>query len=329
MLRHLIGGPRFVFHVHGAAVDRRLKRSRRDPSGIRPAFQIYAVQQGQHLFQRNGTVQIDEGVGRGVVPAVGGEERLRGQVGDVFGIASGDEPVGRVREQTAVQRVDGQLVRIGESPFHLVEDNAPELHVAVLTEFVMPALLAEDLRLVVDGGTEDGVKVNTDKIHEVRFIPAADGIHGLVLECQGIEKSVQGAFHKLHERLLHGIAGGTAEHGMLEDMENAGVVLGQGGKGDGEGLVVVRAVQPDQIQTGPPVYHPVQPAGQLRHRDFADHFKSAVVRTAEHELPPCVYSHRLLYRDSVSSQRAGAARRPDRCRRGKYRKKQKNPAPAC
>ena len=254
---------RLVRDVDRAAVHGSLKGRGGHPSRVGPSGQVFLVQKPQHARQRDGPVQEHVGVGRGVEAPVGRQEGLIGQVGDAGRIAAGNEAVGRIRKQAAVQGVHRQFVGIGEGSFHLIEDHAAVLPGPVLARLVVPALLPEDLRLRIDGRAEDGVQIHADQIHEIRLVPAGDGIHGLVRERKGVEERVQRALHQFDERLLDRIEPGSAEDRVLQDVKNAGIVLRKRGKGDAEGLVFVGPVQPDQLKASVLVPHLVQVGRQL------------------------------------------------------------------
>ncbi len=97
---------------------------------------------------------------------------------------------------------------------------------------------------------EHRVQIDPHQVVQVPLIPAGDGVDRLVRVGHGVEEGVQGAFHQFHKGLPHGVVGGTAEHRVLQDVEDAGVVPGPGGKTDAKGLVFLGAVQPDQPGAG-------------------------------------------------------------------------------
>ncbi len=117
---------------------------------------------------------------------------------------------------------------------------------------------------MVNLGMEDGVHIDPDQIHEILIIPAGNRIHGLVGVGHGVEEGFQGAFHQFHEGLLYRIPVRAAQHRVLQNMEHTSVILRQGAEGDGKGLVLILAVQPDQARAAFIMLHADHVGFQLR-----------------------------------------------------------------
>ena len=73
----------------------------------------------------------------------------------------------------------------------------------------------EDLRLLVNGGAEHGVQIHPGQIEKILVVPTAYRIDRLVRIGHGVQKRVEGAFQKLHKRLLHRVFLRPAEHRVL------------------------------------------------------------------------------------------------------------------
>ena len=99
------------------------------------------------------------------------------------------------------------------------------------------------------------VHVDPQEIDKILAVPAGYRVDSSVREGHGVEEGVHGAFHQLHKGLLHRVAFGAAQDGVLQDMEHACVVPGLGLEGDGEGLVFLRPLQPYQSGAGLLVLH--------------------------------------------------------------------------
>jgi hypothetical protein len=77
------------------------------------------------------------------------------------------------------------------------------------------------------------------EILKVRIVAAGQRIDSLVGIGHGVEKCVERSLGKLHEGILDREVPGSAQHGMLDDMGNAGGIGGGSAKADVEDLVVV------------------------------------------------------------------------------------------
>ena len=84
----------------------------------------------------------------------------------------------------------------------------------------MPAFLPEDA--FVDARKENRIEVDVDEVVEILSIGAGVGVAGLVGLGERIQERLKRALEELHERLLDGVALGTAQHGMFEDVRHAG-----------------------------------------------------------------------------------------------------------
>ena len=166
-----------------------------------------------------------------VVPAIGINELLIGQVGNGSGITAGIVAIAGIGEQDILDRLLDNAVHAGHGALHLVEDHAV-VDQLVLLHLVVPALLAEDVGISQDPGSKDRVQIHGGQIQEILLVTAGNGVHGLVGEGHGIEEGIHGALQQLHEGLLHGILVRAAQDAVLQNVENAGAVFGDGLEGD-------------------------------------------------------------------------------------------------
>ena len=201
---------------------------------------------------------------------MGGQELLIAQVRDAGRVAARHIAVGRVGEKRTVEGVRFQLVGIGKSALHLVEYDAFVVGGAVGVKLIPPALLPEDGGVVVDGRVEHRVEVHPHQGQKVLGVAAGNGVEGFVREGQRVQKGVHRVFEQFDKRLLDRVAIRPAEHRVLEDMKDAGVVARQGGEGDAEGHVRLVPLQPDQPRAGLRVFHLVQGGVEFRQRGLPD-----------------------------------------------------------
>ena len=177
------------------------------------------------------------------------------QYASLLRVAAGNKTAAGVREQKPGYFPLQKSVRGGKSSLHLVEYHALDGKRVVFVQLVVPALLAENLRLGMEQRMQHRVHVDPQEIDKILAVPAGYRIDGLVREGHGVEESVQGAFHQFHKRFLYRIALRTAQDGMLQNMEYTRVVPGLGLESNAKGLVLLRPLQPDQPGAGFLVLH--------------------------------------------------------------------------
>ena len=246
--------------------DRRLQRQRvglARPARHRPAEPL--VNKGELAINVEGSEEHGVGVGRRIVARVRVEEALVGERGYGAGVSAGLEAVGRVREEGTLHAEVEDVVGVRERAAHLVEDHAVVGQRRVLAVHLeVPALLLEDVPALVDCGMEHGVEVDPHEVLEVGSVGGGDRIHGLVGEGEGVQERLHRRLEQVHEGLLDGIGVGAAEHGVLEDVEDAGVVCGRRLEGDGERLVFVGAGEPQCAGARGVVAEHVRASGDFR-----------------------------------------------------------------
>ena len=137
---------------------------------------------------------------------MGGGKGFIGQLRDMFRVAAGNKAVAGVREQKPGYFPLQKGVWCGEGSLHLIEHYALNGKCAAFVHLVMPALLAENLRLGMEQRVQYRIHVDPQEIHEILAVPAGYRVDCPVREGHGVEEGVQGAFHQLHKRFLYRIA---------------------------------------------------------------------------------------------------------------------------
>ncbi len=182
--------------------------------------------------------KIYHGVRRMVEPVVEGLELFESQARDYFRVATRIQSVGRIREKRLLGKLREHAVRRRIDSLHLVIDNPFDRKRAIgIVKFVMPSFLLEYER--GEPRIENRIQVNVDQVVEILDVLAGDRIAGLVGVSEGVEKSLQGTFYKLHERFLHRVFPGTAKDRVLQDMRHAARIRRRCSKTDAEHFVIV------------------------------------------------------------------------------------------
>ena len=141
-------------------------------------------------------------------------------------------------------------------------------------QFIVPALLLEDLRLFMDAWEKHGVKIHAHQIQKIAAVAAGDGIARLVRERQCIQERVQGALHQFDKRLFDREVLRAAENRMLQNVKNAGIVKRKRPEGGTEGLVFILPLEPAEPRTGGGVGIFMQDSVQLINAALPRLFKS-------------------------------------------------------
>ena len=131
-------------------------------------------------------------------------------------------------------------------PLHLVVYHTRAGDAAVLGGLEMPRLLFKYPTVGEEQRMKHGVKVDSQHIGVIGLPGRSKIVQGLIGIGTGIQIHRHGGFHQIDEGLLQGIFFGSVEAGMLENMENAGVVLGDGAERDAEhklSVVTVAIIQ--------------------------------------------------------------------------------------
>ena len=203
--------------------------------------QIFLIYVPQNFIDLHMAVEEDSRVGRMVEAAMRSDELLPAQLGNVLGVAAADKAVGGVRVQKPRKLALHQGVHVGKRTLHLAVNDAVVARRFARLE--MPALLQENLRLLVDQRVKHRVEVDRHQVEQILFVAAGDGIDRLVPEGQGVEEGLHRALQQRDERLLDRETARAVQDAVLENVEHARVVLGQGLEADGKGAVFVRTVE--------------------------------------------------------------------------------------
>ena len=111
---------------------------------------------------------------------------------------------------------------------------------------------------------QHGVHIDVHEVEQVLLVGGGHRVHGLVGEGQGVEERLHRGLEQVDEGLLDRVAVAAAEHRVLEDVEDAGVVGRRRLEGDGEGHVLVVVGKPHERRARDAVSHDVGGALNLR-----------------------------------------------------------------
>ena len=229
--------------VHAAARGTRLR-------------QITLVQKGQGAVHVQVAVERYIGVGRIVVACVRIQELLVGERGNRARVAAALVRIGGVGIERGVDGVVQHAHGVGQRALHLVEHHAVIAQRALAqaggavaafalrqVQLVVPALLLKNGRLGVDGRVEHRVQVHVHQVVQILLVGGGSGVDGFVGVGHGVKERLHGALDQVHERLLDGELGRSAQHRVLKNMEHAGGIGRRRLKANGKGLVFVVARQ--------------------------------------------------------------------------------------
>mmetsp|Transcript_20081 Transcript_20081/g.38220 ORF Transcript_20081/g.38220 Transcript_20081/m.38220 type:complete len:243 (-) Transcript_20081:187-915(-) len=167
-----------------------------------------------------------------------------GELGDVDRVASAVVVVGACGVDVLRQRAAELRVRAAHGSFHLVEHHTLEhkrrRRVLGVLELQAVALLLEVV--LGDFGEEHRVQVHGEQVVVVRDVARGEGVHGEVWSGHGVHERVQRALEHVEEGVAHRVLLRAAQHGVLEDVRDAGGVGRGGAEGDVERVVGVVTV---------------------------------------------------------------------------------------
>ena len=188
----------------------------------------HAVDIGELGVKAHVARQVDDGVCRVVVALIGLHELLVGEVGDRGGISARNGGViADVGEKLSVVLLPHDVFGLVFSALHLVEHHARDGHTALTVRLKVPRLLLENAAVGEEQGVEDGVKIHRHEVHEVLLVGGDEIVEGLVRVRDGVQSRRHGGLDQVDEGLLQGKMLRAVKAGMLQNMENARVVLGQ------------------------------------------------------------------------------------------------------
>ena len=258
MAERLLAGHRLIVH-RGLARAGLLHREVKIRGAVCILRQVLRVDIGEHALDVHVAVEEDARVRRVVKALVRGNKLRIAQLGDVLRFAAARKPVAGVGIQQPVRPLADDALDIGIGALHLAEDDTVVVRLRLLVvELVVPALLHEDLGLFVDVRAEHAVEIHAHEVEQILLAAAGDREDGLVAVGHGVEEGLHRPLQQGHERLLDGKALRAVEHAVLQDVEHTGVVLRQGLEADAEGLVLVVAVEVQELRSALLVPHGVQ-----------------------------------------------------------------------
>ena len=169
------------------------------------------------------------------------------KLGDVVGVAAGLVRVAAVGEEKLHRLPERHGIGIGEDTLHLGVDDAVADEPALVVELVVPAFLVERHSVLDGERMEHCVHIDVDQVQKIRAVAGRDGIDCLVRIGHRVQERRERALQQVHERLLDGVLPRTAQHRVLHDVRDASFVFRNRLERDGECLVVIIALQPDEL----------------------------------------------------------------------------------
>ena len=160
---------------------------------------------------------------------------LVGQGGDGRRVAARHKAVGGIREHRALQGILQLGIRGSQRTLHLVVDHAADRAVRV----PVPALLLEHGRVHHSQRAEHRVQVDIHQVAEIGLVGGGKGVDRFVREGHCVEEGCHAAFEQLHKGGTDRVFFAARQHGVLQNVEHAGVIGGEGAEADAEGLVDV------------------------------------------------------------------------------------------
>lgn len=142
-------------------------------------------------------------------------------------IAAGIVVIGGGREQVLVQRLIEDAVRRAQRALHLVEHHTlVNQRLAICRRLDANALLGEIERM--DVRKKHRIQIHLQEVVEILAVLAGKRIRRPVAGREGIHEGVERAPDHQKERIAHREAFRTTKHGVLQNVRNAGGVLGHG-----------------------------------------------------------------------------------------------------
>ena len=198
----------------------------------------------QCLRQRLVAVGVEVGIAGVVVNGVELAELLPRELRDVLGVAPRDVLVGQAGKEGSTDHLLDRRLGRRQSAFHLVEDDPlvtkAARRVGGVLELVANALLLEGV--LREAWKEGRVEVDLEEIHEVFCVARAEWVHRPVRAGEGVHESGQRPAGHAEERVAHRESFRASEDDVLEDVRDPAGILRHSWKEDGEGVVVVGAL---------------------------------------------------------------------------------------
>ena len=235
---------------HGAS--RRLDRQHLERRGTRHAVRLPAREPPEHEvaqarvqpLRAPGSGAQEHRVGRVVVAAVIGLQRLVVERRNRPGIASGVEPVRRAWKQGTIQCLLELLLGLAHQAPHLAQHHAAAhrrvLFPALGFEFDAASLLVEVEP--IETRKEGRVDIHREQVLVVGEVPRGEVVGGAVFGRHGVHGRAQRAAHHREERAPAGKALAAAHHQMLEDVGEAARIRRRSEEAHQEGAVLERRI---------------------------------------------------------------------------------------
>ena len=192
--------------------------------------------------QRRREGQVAEGVEacvrRVVVRGVEGAQALPRQLRDRRRLAARVVVVGRRRVERRRERAGVPRALRAHRALHLVVHDALALK---RRRWVIGPLELEPVALLTEVGLseqrkEGSIQVDAEQVMIVLGVLRRERVHRVVARGHRVHKRGERALEHVEERVAYGEALAAAERGVLEDVSDAGRVLGRGAEGHVEGV---------------------------------------------------------------------------------------------
>ena len=145
---------------------------------------------------------------------------------DLFRMTAGVKGQIRVWQEVFPDIAFKNIFHFGIGTTHFIEHNPidfePRSSFAILSDFIVPAFLLK--RLPCEQWMKNRVPIDFRQVEKIFFVTAADGIDGAICKSHRVDKCRQTGFDQFDKRILQWVFFRAAEHGMLEDMRNTGIV---------------------------------------------------------------------------------------------------------
>ena len=127
-----------------------------------------------------------------IIGAVEIQELLIRKLRNILRITAGFHAIGIIREKIIHDLSVQHLVRGRKCPLHLIiYDTIIGKRTFLLLQMVIPALLAENLLLLVNVRVKNRIQINVHQILEILVITAGYRITGLIRVGHGIQEGIQ------------------------------------------------------------------------------------------------------------------------------------------
>ena len=127
-----------------------------------------------------------------IIGAVEIQELLIRKLRNILRITAGFHAIGIIREKIIHDLSVQHLVRGRKCPLHLIIYNTIiGKRTFLLLQMVIPALLAENLLLLVNVRVKNRIQINVHQILEILVITAGYRITGLIRVGHGIQEGIQ------------------------------------------------------------------------------------------------------------------------------------------